>query len=292
MRLPNSNGDQMSDQAIPRNLHFISLNPTGLRTLLLLHGTFTSHHAFRLLLSKHHLDDYHIIIPDLPYHGLSTSVEVPFTLPAISAVIANLISNSARNGKADLIGDDIGGHIAIYMASKYPNVVSSVFTTGCERDYSSTSYSTWMSIKTYLGAILGMVLIPRSWLNSLLVRLDMDFNENLLGDMRRTISWPYTRSLFQTLHQDWGTGQGVCEKVMARTLIIAAGRQDIVEGARERGVWLRKGGDSRTKAVVVHGARHAWCLQGGKVDLMARGIRAWVENEELPVEYEILEGVD
>jgi hypothetical protein len=79
---------------------------------------------------------------------------------------------------------------------------------------------------------------------------------------------------------------------MARTLMIAAGRQDIVEGARERGVWLRRGGDPRTKGVVVHGARHAWSLQGGKVDSMARGIKAWVENEALPTEYEILEGVD
>jgi pimeloyl-ACP methyl ester carboxylesterase len=201
---PNSN-QTMSDQAIP-NLHFVSLNPTGSQTLLLLHGTFAAHHAFQLLLSKQRLDEYHIIIPDLPYHGLSARIDVPFTLPEISAVLANTISTSAKNGKADLIGDDIGGYIALYLASKYPELVSSVFATGCERDYSSAVYSTWMSIKTYFGAILGMALIPRSWLSSLLVRLDMDFNEHLLDDMRRTISWPYCYPLFQTLHRDWGTG--------------------------------------------------------------------------------------
>jgi len=53
------------------------------------------------------------------------------------------------------------------------------------------------------------------------------------------------------VHQDWGTGQAICEKVAAGTLSIAAGRQDDIEGARERGVWLRKDetdGERRSKA--------------------------------------------
>jgi hypothetical protein len=66
-----------------------------------------------------------------------------------------------------------------------------------------------------------------------------------------------------------------------------------VEYAREKGVWLRSArGEGNSKTVVVHGARHAWTLQVGKVDLLAAGIKAWIEDENLPTEYEILERVD
>ena len=35
-----------------------------------------------------------------------------------------------------------------------------------------------------------------------------------------------------------------------------------------------------------------WALQVGKVDLFARGVKAWVEKEELLDGYEVLQGVD
>lgn len=173
--------------------------------------------------------------------------------------------------------------------------VSSVIVTGCERDYSSFYNSTWTAMKTYLVAVLGFILLPRSWLTYLLDKLDSEINAELSSDMRKTATWNYTYGVFKMLHQDWGTGKETCERVTARTLIIAAGRQDMIEGARERGMWLRRSdteGEERSRAVVVHGARHAWALQVGKVELLAQGIQSWIENKELPDEYEILEGVD
>jgi hypothetical protein len=100
--------------------------------------------------------------------------------------------------------------------------------TGCERDYSSSLYSTWVAAKTYLGAVLGMILLPRSWLDVLLKKLDSEFNDELYSDMRQSLSWNYTHGVFKMLSRDWGTGKDVCERVAARTLLIAAGRQDIV----------------------------------------------------------------
>jgi len=281
----------MVEQPKPE-LNFKSLNPAGSRTLLLLHGTFASHHAFQLLLSRPHLKNYHILIPDLPHHGLSKNLNIPFTLPAIAAVITDLIAKHAKNGRADLVGDDLGGYIALYLTSKYPDLITSTFATGYERDYSSGLYSTWMTIKTYCSAVLGMVLIPRSWLLPVMKKLDMDINESVMEDMQKTIGWSYTWNMFWMLCRDWGNGKSICEAIGARTLIIAAGRQDLVESVRERGVWLRKGGDGNTRAVMVNGARHAWALQAGKVDLMSRGVQAWVDGETLPVDYEVLEGVD
>lgn len=259
----------------------------------MLHGTFCSHHEFHLLLSTPHLQDCHILLPDLPRHGQSSSLNVPLTLPTIAALLADLVIEQGKKGKADVVGSDIGGYAALYLASKYPELVSSVFVTGCERSYASRAYSTWMAVKIYFGAVLGMVLFPRSWLLHLLKKLDSEMNEDLILDMEKTISWSYCSELFNMLHRDWGTGKEICEAITARTLIVAAGRQDLVEGVRERGEWLRKGMGERThRAVVVQGARHAWVLQLGKVDLFARGIKAWVQYEELPVDFENLDGVD
>ena len=122
-------------------------------------------------------------------------------------------------------------------------------------------------------------------------KLDMEFSGEMIAVMESTLSFSYVAGLFWMLHRDWRTGERICKNVDVRTLMIAAGRQDIVEGVRERGGWLRKG-NSESKAVVVHGARHAWVCQVGKIDIFARGVKAWVENEPLPVEYEVLGGVN
>jgi pimeloyl-ACP methyl ester carboxylesterase len=283
----------MVEEAKPA-LTFEVLNPTGLRTLLL-PEMFSSHHEFHLLLSTPHLQEYHLLLPDLPRHGLSADLNVSFTLPSMAALLADLVATHAKNGKADIFGGDLGGYAALYLATKYPALISSIIVTGCERDYGSIFYSTWIAIKTYLGAVLGLILVPRSWLNALLKKLDSELNDELFSDMRKTLSWNYSYEVFKMLHHDWGTGKAICEKVAARTLFIAAGRQDIIEGARERGAWLRKGQadrERRSKAVVVHGARHALLLQLGIIELLAKGIKAWIENEELPDQYEVLEGVD
>ncbi|KAH7360465.1 hypothetical protein BKA65DRAFT_185721 [Rhexocercosporidium sp. MPI-PUGE-AT-0058] len=58
-------------------LLFVSLNPSASRTLLVLHGTFSSHHEFQLLLSTLTLQNYHILFPDLPRHGSVASPKSP-----------------------------------------------------------------------------------------------------------------------------------------------------------------------------------------------------------------------
>lgn len=103
-------------------------------------------------------------------------------------------------------------------------------------------------------------------------------NEDLISDIDRTRSWTYTRDLFDMLYRDWGSGDEMCRKIMSRTLVIAAGMQDDTEETRRRGALLRAGGDINIHATVVRGARHAWVLQLGKVNLFARGIKAWIKK--------------
>lgn len=111
--------------------------------------------------------------------------------------------------------------------------------------------------------------------------------DDLLGDMKETLSWLYCSSLFRMLHKEWKNGKEICETVAVKTLIVAAGRQDIVVNIRETGKCLRSS-NPRSRAAVLRGARHAWTLQLGKIDLLASGIKDWIEDEDLPREYEVL----
>jgi hypothetical protein len=57
----------------------------------------------------------------------------------------------------------------------------------------------------------------------------------MVATMEKTLSVSYVGNLVRILHRDWGNGDGICKNVNVRTLVIAAGRQDIVGGVRERG---------------------------------------------------------
>jgi hypothetical protein len=63
----------------------------------------------------------------------------------------------------------------------------------------------------------------------------------------------------------------------------AAGRQDIIEGERERGAWLSTGGNAQSKAVITQGERHAWACQSWKFEVMSKGIKSGIEDENLLV---------
>lgn len=98
-------------------------------------------------------------------------MDVPFTLAMFAALLADNITIQAKNGEADVIGGDIGGYTALYFASRYPGLVSSVFVTGCEGNYASNVYSTWTAPKTCLRVALGVILLSRSWLLQLLRKI-------------------------------------------------------------------------------------------------------------------------
>jgi len=105
-------------------LFFKSINRDAPRTLVLLHGGFCSHHEWDLVSQSPHISSYHLLIPDLPAHGSSTSASIPFNLPDAASLLADLITKHAKHGKAGLIGLSLGGYTSIYMAQKYPGIVS------------------------------------------------------------------------------------------------------------------------------------------------------------------------
>jgi hypothetical protein len=81
-------------------------------------------------------------------------------------------------------------------------------------------------------------------------------------------------------------GLSMLEDVKSRALLVAAGKDDDVEGTRAMGVLLKRGnGDSRS--VVVGGMRHVWCLQDPK--MFAECAVSWLVKGKV---HEMMEGLD
>jgi pimeloyl-ACP methyl ester carboxylesterase len=84
--------------------------------------------------------------PDLPSHGTSTSSKISFNIPDTAALLADLVSKNAKNGKVDVVGMSLGGYIAIYTAQKYPGLVEGrgLFVSGCGTVWPRPgSWSSW-----------------------------------------------------------------------------------------------------------------------------------------------------
>jgi pimeloyl-ACP methyl ester carboxylesterase len=166
-------------------LHFESLNPRAPRTLLLLHGAFSSHREWDLVST--HLPSYHLLVPELPAHGRSTSANIPFAIPDSAALLADLVSKHAKNGKADIIGMSLGGYTAIWMAQKYPDLVGAgeLFLSGCGRPWPRPgSFMTWAN---GLGLSLGGLILrylPKSLFQWVCKKLGVQISHELLADMK------------------------------------------------------------------------------------------------------------
>lgn len=109
--------------SIPVGLSFKSINPAARRSLLLIHGGMTSLHEWDLVHQTNtHLSKYHLLVPDLPSHGRSTSASIPFDFPDTAALLADLVAKHGKDGKADLAGMSLGAYMAMYIAAKYSEI--------------------------------------------------------------------------------------------------------------------------------------------------------------------------
>jgi hypothetical protein len=68
-----------------------------------------------------------------------------------------------------------------------------------------------------------------------------------------------------------------------RVAVVAGGKQDDFETVRAMAAMIKKKCDG-SRAFVVRKAIHGWDLQFP--ELFAQGVRAWVEEQPLPDEYE------
>jgi pimeloyl-ACP methyl ester carboxylesterase len=271
-------------------LFFKSLNTSASSTLLLLHGALSSHHEWDLITPN--LPSYHLLIPDLPSHGQSSSTTLPFNIPDTAVLLANLISKEAKGGKAGIVGMSLGGYIAVYTVHKYPALVKNgMFLSGCGKVWAAPgSWTTWANGFTIFLAMWISTHMPRSWFRWVCDKSGMSISEELYADMKARASLRLGHAVMGALAEirtpDEDGWRRLCEGVKARTCIVAAALDDGVKECGERGKELRTGNEE-SRAFKVEWRRHAWDLQDPK--LFAEGIRAWLGSEPMPDGYDELD---
>ena len=211
-------------------------------------------------------DNYHILLPDLPGHGGSREIE-PFSKGLAAELLANVICERTLDGRAHIVGFSLGAHVAIELASKYPNCVNSVFVSGYEVfNVSPEKVMAAMQLDNRLSSFM-----PRG-----IVRWLLD------GTELATPPFPPTQSLRLAV------AETLCIKDTewpapwkAKTLIVAAGKGGILPTAdhphdamRLRGIGQK--GNEETRAVTHSRMRHSWNRQAP--ELFASAVRKWFEG--------------
>jgi hypothetical protein len=128
--------------------------------------------------------------------------------------------------------------------------------------------------------------LPSSLFRWVCNKSGVQISDELFADMKVASSYRMGQTVAKALAEDptnndrnW---RGLSERVSARTCVVAGVLDDGEKDCLERGRQLRKG-NPESKAFKVEGKRHAWDLQDP--ELFARGIKAWLEHEELPAEF-------
>ncbi|GGS11174.1 hypothetical protein GCM10010169_64700 [Micromonospora fulviviridis] len=93
--------------------------------VVLLHGigrTLEDFAALHAALAR----DHRVLAVDLPGHGGSAPLDDPHTLPALAAAVAGFLDAAAVTGPAHLVGNSLGGAVAMRLAADAPERVASL----------------------------------------------------------------------------------------------------------------------------------------------------------------------
>jgi pimeloyl-ACP methyl ester carboxylesterase len=245
--------------------------------IVFLHGLESCHIEFSRT-TPYLCEDYELILVDLPGH--SRSKDIPFSLENAINALSHLISTKVTGGKAHIVGMSLGGFVGLEFARRCPELVLSLFCTGCA-PYSGFRRWLWSQPRLLGGAIIvfgGLANEALFWSFIGLEPVPGLREEFLKNRTMATMSAGFTTCTSVTL-------ESIAEIRGVRVAIVAGEKNDSVAEAREAGKVLGSK-NPECKAFVVRDAIHLWDLQ--LPELFAKGVRAWVEGTEMPKDFEVL----
>jgi pimeloyl-ACP methyl ester carboxylesterase len=238
---------------------------SGNPAILLIHGAFVSSTEWDLV-TPYLANNYHLLLPDLPGHGGSKDI-TPFSKELAAKLLADLISERTLDGRAHVVSFSLGAHVAIELASKYPDCVNSVFVSGYEvYDVAPQTLAAGMKVNDRLSTMMPRRLAK--WL--------MD------GTDVATSPFPPSQSLRLAVAETVCIKDGEWPSPWkARTLVVAAGKAGLLPTADHPhdAVRLRdigRKGNEETKAATHPKMRHPWNRQAP--ELFANAVRKWFEE--------------
>ncbi|KAL1854308.1 hypothetical protein Plec18170_005072 [Paecilomyces lecythidis] len=248
-------------------------------TIIFLHGGESCHLEFSRI-APLLADDYEILLVDLPGH--SRSKAIPFSFDNATNALSHLITTQVQERKAHLVGLSLGGFVGLEFARRCPDLVLSLWCTGCAP---FTGYRHWLTSQSRLLSgiitLAGRLATEKIFWASL--GADVDPIPGLCAEVQSNQTMTVLKPVFDELASVTMDDLAAIHDV--RIAIVAGGKQDNVANTTAAGKVLRcKNPDCN--AFVVRKAIHWWSLQLPEV--FAQGVRAWVEGSEMPDVYEPL----
>ena len=263
-----------------KELFFRSYNESSPTTVVLIHGLFSCNLEWEHVVPF--LNDYHLIIPDLPQHSKSKEIG-PWSLELGADSVAHLIRTYAHDGKAHVVGLSLGGFATMELIRRHPDLVKSAFITGAAP---FMSWQVWMADRPSLLHYGLMVVMNTGIYTFSAWKAGLKEHTQLKNEIAGNNDWALVKNAYEGL-ASWGkTAIDDVAQKDKRILAIAGDQGDNVEGTKKMGKVFRAQGHEdgkKSQACVVKGAIHAWNLQFP--ELFADGIKAWVGNEPLPEEF-------
>ena len=249
------------------------INSTATETVILIHGAFTDSTSWRLVIP--YLSDYHLLLPDLPSHGIARHV-APFSVTSSALLLRELIARRGHGGVAKVVGFSLGGQVAVRLISEYPEVVNgTAFVSGVGTPTPPESRST---ILPYAAWMMQRVeyAIPRPLIRWLMDGADLDRPNLDISTLA------LARAVFAPEDSKWPVSWP------ARTLVVAAGKggiipsQDNLDTAR-RLADIGKESNPSTRAVTHPNMRHPWICQAPR--LFAAAVEMWFSQNAVLEEF-------
>jgi pimeloyl-ACP methyl ester carboxylesterase len=236
------------------------------------------------------LGEYHCLVPDLPEHGQSVN-EKPFTIQGSAGRIAELIRTRAHGGKAHVVGLSEGAQITVALLATAPEVIDhAILSSALVRPIPGGGLMT-----------PGLIALSYRWSvppfknNEWWVRLNMKYAAGVPDayypqfsqTFRELTESGFTNAIIE--NQRFRLPQGL-DRVKVPTLMVVGKHEYAAMKHSARDLAATIPGSQAYE--VVHPRRlslaeeHNWNMTAP--ELFSRMVRAWITDQALPGELQLL----
>lgn len=252
------------------DLHVYESGPAGAPAIVFLHGSPLSGAMWRPQMAG--LSEFHCLAPDLPEHGLSSSIG-PFETADVVSRLVDVIRSLTAAGRAHVVGHALGGVVAQALMVRAPEVVDHTVLTG-------TAARMGKALQALLRVTLALNRPLLAWLRpeqlAALVRFQFRLPRVYGAMVARDMSMMSAERLVRFATATY-TQIETPSEARAPVLVAVGQKETPIAKTMARQLVAEIAG---ARGVAVPGVGHMWNLEAP--DLFCGMIRAWVMDRALP----------